>query len=154
MTDSAPIQRTWSQLTRDNVFELARLRTEVFFLEQRIDEPELDERDRDETTEHVWIADDSGPAAYLRVVVDAVLQPGNQDAHRLIGRVVTRADRRGEGLAGRLLAHVIAQHGDEPLALHSQSYVQPLYALAGFVAFGAEYVEAGIPHVSMYRAPS
>lgn len=148
------MQRTWSELTRDDVFELARLRTEVFFLEQRIDEPELDERDRDESTEHVWIADEHGPAAYLRVVVDETPQPGNRDARRLIGRVVTRADRRGEGLSRRLLEHVIVQHGHEPIALHSQSYVQPLYAAVGFEAYGDEYVEAGIPHIGMYRAPS
>ncbi len=138
-------------MSRDEFFELARLRTEVFFLEQRIDEPELDERDRDETTEHRWIADEQGPAAYLRVVVDATPQPGNQDARRLIGRVVTRADRRGEGLARRLLDDVIERHGHEPLALHAQSYIQGLYAAAGFAAYGDEYLEAGIPHIGMYR---
>jgi len=152
VTDSSPIQRIWSELTRDEFFELARLRTEVFFLEQRIDEPELDDRDRDESTEHVWITDERGPAAYLRVIVDAVVQPGNQDARRLVGRVVTRADRRGEGLSRRLLEHVIQQHGHEPMALHSQSYIQSLYAAVGFEAYGDEYVEAGIPHLSMYRA--
>lgn len=154
MADSSPIQRTWGQLTRDEFFEIARLRTEVFFLEQRIDEPELDERDRDESTEHVWIADERGTAAYLRVVVDDVPQPGNRDARRLIGRVVTRADRRGEGLSRRLLEHVIQRHGSEPLALHAQSYIQPLYAALGFEAYGAEYLEAGIPHIGMRRAPT
>lgn len=144
--------RTWGELGLDEFFEIARVRTEVFFLEQRIDEEELDERDREETTEHVWIADDRGVAAYLRVVVDAQPQEGNRDARRLIGRVVTRADRRGEGLARRLIEHVIERHGHEPLALHAQSYIQPLYAALGFEPYGDEYVEAGIPHVSMYRA--
>lgn len=152
MPDSSPIEKTWSHLTRDEFFELAQLRTEVFFLEQRIDEPELDERDRDESTEHVWITDENGPAAYLRVIVDDEPQPGNRDARRLIGRVVTRADRRGEGLSRRLLDHVIERHGAEPLALHAQSYIQPLYAGVGFEAYGDEYLEAGIPHIGMYRA--
>ena len=144
--------RTWGELSLDEFFEIARVRTEVFFLEQRIDEEELDERDREETTEHVWIADDRGVAAYLRVVVDAQPQEGNRDARRLIGRVVTRADRRGQGLARRLIEYVIERHGHEPLALHAQSYIQPLYAALGFEPYGDEYVEAGIPHVSMYRA--
>lgn len=131
------------------------MRTSVFFLEQRIDEEELDDRDRDETTQHVWVADPSGAVlSYLRVVVDAEPQPGNGGARRLIGRVVTRADARGRGLSTRLLDHVIAQYGKEPLALHAQSYIQPLYARHGFVAFGEEYQEAGIPHVSMLRAPT
>lgn len=144
--------RTWGELSLDEFFEIARVRTEVFFLEQRIDEEELDERDREESTEHVWISDDRGVAAYLRVVVDEQPQEGNRDARRLIGRVVTRADCRGQGLARRLIEHVIERHGHEPLALHSQSYIQPLYAALGFEPYGDEYVEAGIPHVSMYRA--
>lgn len=148
------MQKTWGEFTLDEFFEIARVRTEVFFLEQRIEEEELDDRDRDETTEHVWVADDRGVAAYLRVIVDATPQPGNRDARRLIGRVVTRADRRGQGLAHRLVEHVIEQHGHEPLALHAQSYIQPLYAAHGFEPYGDEYLEAGIPHVSMYRAAS
>ncbi|WP_328821671.1 GNAT family N-acetyltransferase [Microcella pacifica] len=152
MPETSPMLRTWGELSLDEFFEIARVRTEVFFLEQRIDEEELDERDREETTEHVWISDDRGVAAYLRVVVDEQPQEGNRDARRLIGRVVTRADCRGQGLARRLIEHVIERHGHEPLALHSQSYIQPLYAALGFEPYGDEYVEAGIPHVSMYRA--
>ncbi|MER3388184.1 MAG: GNAT family N-acetyltransferase [Microcella pacifica] len=152
MPETSPMLRTWGELSLDEFFEIARVRTEVFFLEQRIDEEELDERDREETTEHVWISDDRGVAAYLRVVVDEQPQEGNRDARRLIGRVVTRADCRGQGLARRVIEHVIERHGHEPLALHSQSYIQPLYAALGFEPYGDEYVEAGIPHVSMYRA--
>jgi ElaA protein len=146
------MQRTWSTLSLDEFFEIARVRTEVFFLEQRIDEEELDDRDREETTDHLWIADHRGVAAYLRVVADPLPANGNRDARRLIGRVVTRPDRRGEGLARLLLDEVIARYGHEPLALHSQSYIQPLYAAVGFEPYGDEYLEAGIPHVSMYRA--
>lgn len=154
MPDSSPQCRTWADLSLDEFFDIAALRTEVFFLEQRIDEPELDARDREPTTEHWWIADDRGPATYLRVVVDGTPQPGNRDARTLIGRVVTRADRRGEGLARRLLAHVVERHGHEPLALHAQVYAQPLYAGLGFATYGDEYLEAGIPHIGMHRAPT
>jgi len=154
VVDSSPQCRTWADLSLDEFFDIAALRTEVFFLEQRIDEPELVARDREPTTEHWWIADDRGPATYLRVVVDGTPQQGNRDARTLIGRVVTRADRRGEGLARRLLAHVVERHGHEPLALHAQVYAQPLYAGLGFAAYGDEYLEAGIPHIGMHRAPT
>ena len=50
-----------------------------------------------------------------------------------------------------MLDHVIERHGAEPLALHAQSYIQPLYAGVGFEAYGDEYLEAGIPHIGMYR---
>lgn len=38
------------------------------------------------------------------------------------------------------------------MLLHSQQYIAPLYAKVGFEPFGEVYEEAGIPHVSMYRA--
>lgn len=141
-------------MTPDDAFEIFALRTSVFYLEQRIDEEELDERDRDESTLHVWIRDDRGVASYLRVLLNDEPRPGDADARRLIGRVVTRADRRGQGLSRHLLEHVIAQFGREPIALHSQSYVQPLYAAVGFEPYGDEYLEAGIPHIGMRRAPT
>ena len=152
MADPSPIQRTWSRLTVDEFFEIASLRTTVFFLEQRIDEEELDSRDREESTQHLWIPDAQGVAAYLRVVENASPARGDRDARRLIGRVVTRPDRRGEGLARILIAVVIERFGHEPLALHSQSYIQPLYEGFDFEPYGEEYIEAGLPHRAMYRA--
>ena len=138
-------------MTADDVFGFAKLRTDVFFLEQQITEEELDDRDREPATEHSWIEDAAGVAAYLRVILDD--RPSHLDARRLLGRVVVRADRRGKGLSQRLIRAVIERHGHEALLLHAQEYIAPLYAKFGFEAFGDVYPEAGIPHISMYRAP-
>ena len=62
--------KSWGQLTTLELYALLKLRTDVFFVEQRIDEEELDNRDQEPTTEHLWIADVTGVAAYLRVLVD------------------------------------------------------------------------------------
>jgi ElaA protein len=140
----------WSELTTEQLYGILKLRTDVFFLEQRIDETELDYRDSEPTAEHYWIADDAGIAAYLRTLLDEV--PEHRDARRIVGRVVVREDRRGNGLAQQLMTEVIDRHGDEPLMLHAQEYIAPLYARYGFEPFGEVYQEAGIPHLSMYRA--
>ncbi len=150
MPDSSALDRPWSDLTTDELYSFLKLRTDVFFVEQKVDETELDDRDREPSTRHYWIADETGAAAYLRTLVDAV--PTHRDAARLIGRVVVRADRRGEGLAQKLIAEVLDRHGDEALLLHAQAYIAPLYARFGFVPFGEVYEEAGIQHVSMYRS--
>lgn len=152
MTDSSPICRTWGQLSLDEFFSVARLRTEVFYLEQRIDDIELDEHDRAASTEHWYLTDDSGVAAYLRVLIHDTPHPGDRDARHIIGRVATRADRRREGLARRLLDAVIERHGDQPMALHAQVAVMSVYAAVGFEPYGDEYDEAGIRHIGMYRA--
>lgn len=144
--------KSWPELTTRELYSIMKLRTDVFFLEQRADEEELDWRDLEPRTRHYWIDDDRGTAAYLRVLWDAV--PQHLDAHLVIGRVATRADRRGEGLALRLLRCVLDDLGREPMLLHAQEYVQGLYAKVGFASFGGVYDEAGMPHVSMYRPGS
>lgn len=152
MPECSVIAKPWGEITTAELYSLLKLRTDVFLVEQRVDEEELDNRDLEPGTVHYWIEDAAGTAAYLRVLFDA--QPEHRDAQRLVGRVVVRADRRGEGLAQQLLARVIDDFGAEPMLLHAQEYIAPLYARHGFVAFGSVYQEAGIPHISMYRAPN
>ncbi len=148
--DHALITKPWSELSIEELYAFVKLRTDVFLVEQKVDEAELDWRDAEPTTLHYWVEREGVTAAYLRVLEDA--EPEHADARRLIGRVVVHPDHRGAGLALALLERVVADWGHEALLLHSQSYIAPLYARAGFEAFGEEYVEAGIPHISMYRA--
>ena len=141
--------RSWAELTTDELYSLLKLRTDVFYVEQSVDDSELDGRDREPTTRHYWIEDAAGAAAYLRVLVDPA--PEYKDADHVVGRVVVRSDRRGEGLAQALFARVFEEYPSCAFLLHAQEYIAPLYAKLGFAAFGEGYMEAGIPHMSMYR---
>ena len=132
---------------------MAVLRSEVFFLEQKIDEEEFDTADRDPTTLHLWISDDEGMAAYLRIVhnpAQAVSHDGIADS---LGRMVVRKSARGRGLAQVLMARALEISGDKPLYLHAQDYVTALYVKFGFERRGELFQEAGIPHVVMVRHP-
>ena len=145
------VEKRWSELLTDELYEIVKLRTDVFYVEQKVDESELDRRDKEDATAHLWITGDHGDvAAYLRVLCDAEAEYG--DAHRLPGRVVVGAAYRGRGFARLLLTRVVELFGSEPLLLHSQSYITELYAGFGFVPVGEEFVEAGIPHRTLYRA--
>lgn len=149
MPDSSIIEKPWSKLTTSELYSFLKLRTDIFFLEQNIDEEELDWRDSEAATLHYWIADAGGTVAYLRVIEDP--EPTYLDARRLFGRVVVRPDRRGEGLAQVLIERVLERFGGESMLLHAQTYIAPLYAKYGFIESGDVYVEAGLPHVLMYR---
>lgn len=140
--------RNWEELTRDEFFEIVSLRSEVFFVEQRIDIPDLDDLDRHPETLHWWIPDETGCAGYLRTVL---LGEPELEATRSFGRVAVRADRRGDGLARALVAAVLGRFGGQPIVIHSQSHVVPLYCEFGFEPVGPEYPEAGIPHTRMRR---
>lgn len=143
-------QKVWSELTTSELYAFLKLRTDVFFLEQQIDETELDDRDREPSTLHLWLADENGTvAAYLRVLLDP--EPELRDARLVIGRVVVDPEWRGRGLAQQLLAQVLAVFGDRAMLLHAQAYITPLYAGFGFEPVGEPFQEAGIQHQSMYR---
>jgi ElaA protein len=150
MPECSVVVKSWGELTTEELYAVLKLRTDVFFVEQRVDEEELDNRDQEPETRHYWIADDAGIAAYLRLLHND--SPEHRDARLVVGRVVVRPDRRGEGLAQELMSRVVADAGTEPMMLHAQHYVAPLYARFGFEAFGEPYVEATILHISMYRA--
>jgi ElaA protein len=147
--DSSPVVKAWSRLTTDELYGILKLRTDVFFLEQKIDETELDDRDREPATRHYWLAEGRTVTSYLRVLLAA--EPEHLDADRVIGRVVVHPEHRGAGLAQILLQRAVDDFGDRAMLLHAQTYIVPLYARFGFTPVGTEYLEAGIAHQSMYR---
>lgn len=153
MTSTPVIHRTWGEFTPDEVFEMAVLRSEVFFVEQKIDEEEFDSADRDPTTIHLWIADEQGMAAYLRIVHNSDATGGPDGIADSLGRMVVRASARGRGLAQMLMSEALGLVGDRPLYLHAQDYVTSLYEKFGFERRGELFQEAGIPHVLMVRLP-
>jgi putative acyltransferase len=100
--------KAWEELTKDELFEIVCLRSEVFFVEQRADTPDFDAFDRDPRTRHWWVPDVGGCAAYLRTVE---LDEPELGVSQSFGRVAVRADRRGEGLARRLIAAALGRLG-------------------------------------------
>jgi ElaA protein len=153
MSSPLVIHKTWGEFTPDEVFEMAVLRSEVFFLEQKIDEEEFDAADRDPTTLHLWISDDEGMAAYLRIVHNPDQASSHDGIADSLGRMVVRKSARGRGLAQVLMARALEIAGDKTLYLHAQDYVTSLYAKFGFERRGELFHEAGIPHVLMVRHP-
>ena len=143
------IVRRSNEISTAELYAVLKLRTDVFLLEQHVDEEELDWRDLEPTTVHYFILDGRDAIACLRVLVDET--PEHRDARHIVGRVVVSSDHRGKGLAHALFERMLEDFGGEPLLLHAQEYIAPLYASHGFVAFGDVYEEAGIPHLSMYR---
>jgi ElaA protein len=150
MTDAAPAEPVlrrarFAELTPFEVYRLCRLRVDVFVVEQACPYPELDGRDTEPATEHLWFEADGEVAATIRVLDDG--------ATRAIGRVVTAPAYRGRGLAARLIERGVTDHGDLPLTLGAQAHLEGWYERFGFRRSGPGYDEDGIPHVPMRREP-
>ena len=148
------IVKRWDDLDTTEVYAIARLRSEVFLREQKVEDEELDWRDLDDGTLHLFIRSGREVVAYLRTLSVPALWnvPGADPVRRVLGRVATDPRYRGRGLAGALIGRAVELHAGEPIVLHAQTYITGLYGAHGFRAYGEEYDEGGIPHVSMVRA--
>ncbi|MGY1726825.1 GNAT family N-acetyltransferase [Geodermatophilus sp. SYSU D01062] len=148
MPASQPTLRTapFAELTPFEVYALCRLRVDVFVVEQECPYPELDGRDTEPATRHLWFEEDGEVLATIRVLDDG--------ATRAIGRVATAATARGRGLAARLIEAGIELCDGAPITLGAQAHLQGWYERFGFRLSGPGYVEDGIPHVPMRREPA
>jgi len=136
---------SFDDLDSRTAYRLWQLRESVFVVEQQCAYAELDGRDLEPTTRHLWVSDEDVPVAYLRLLEDA------EDLR--IGRVVVAATHRGRGLAESLMRRALALVGDRPSTLHAQAYLEQWYARFGYAAAGPEFLDDGIPHVPMRRPP-
>lgn len=138
----------FEDLDARTAYSLWRLRERVFVVEQECVYQELDGRDLEPGTLHVWLSepdalDGDVPIGYLRVLDD--------DGTARIGRVLVAPERRGQGLAERLLRRALELVGDRDSCLDAQSHLAGWYARFGYRQSGPEFVEDGIPHVPMRR---
>lgn len=100
----------FDELDRTTAYRLWQLRSLVFVVEQDCPYLDLDGRDLEPATVHLWVEDEAGtPVATLRLLDDG-------DVAR-IGRVVTHPDARGRALAGALLDEAVARIGGRPSVL-------------------------------------
>jgi len=136
----------FADLTPFELYDLCRLRVDVFVVEQACPYPELDGRDAEPATVHVWFEGDGAVLATIRVLDDGDT--------RAIGRVATAASARGRGLAARLMEEGLVLCDGYPVTLGAQAYLEGWYERFGFRRSGPGYVEDGIPHVPMRREPA
>ena len=146
MTLELAVKR-FDDLSTRELYNILRVRTAVFVVEQQCPYQECDERDL--AAWHLWLHDLQGNiAAYARV-----LPVGVQCAHVAIGRVLTV--RRGRGLGSQILTAAIDVARNRLQAsvieIEAQTYARPFYEKAGFRQVSDEFMEDGIPHIRMQR---
>jgi ElaA protein len=139
-----------SDLGIEQLYTLLKLRAEVFVVEQKCAYLDLDGQDLDGDTYHLMGWEDDQLVAYLRL-----LDPESQGGDVVIGRVLTSAQGRGQGLGHEMMEQALKQaekHWPQvPVYLSAQAHLQGYYGKYGFVVAGEEYLEDDIPHIGMRR---
>lgn len=137
------------RLTAERLYDILKLRQDVFLFEENIHYPDLDDVDKEAI--HVFaVAGGDGKetvASYARVYFDM------DEGHVKIGRVVTAAAHRGGGLASKVMANAVSEackhFGVSEVWLDAQEHVVDFYARLGFTVASEPFIEAGIKHVKM-----
>ena len=145
------VLKSFKQLDVDELFELLKLRVDVFVVEQNCPYPEIDEKDRHADTLHLFGTKKNGElAAYLRI-----LPPGLSFKEASFGRVVVTAQYRKQGISNTMVKKALEiienWRPEENIRIGAQVYLKQFYESHGFQCVSGEYFEDGIAHIDMLR---
>ncbi|MFI5287010.1 MAG: GNAT family N-acetyltransferase [Candidatus Dormibacteria bacterium] len=130
------------ELSSRTLLGILAVRQEVFVVEQNCVYQDIDARDGEPETVHLWIEDDRGRVvSTLRLLREGV----SEDR---IGRVATLASSRGNGYSSALLSRAI-ELSERPIVLSAQAYLVEWYGRFGFEICGQRWTEDGIEHAPM-----
>lgn len=142
-----------SELSVSALYELLKLRCEVFVVEQHCVYQDVDGEDLIGENRHLLGWRDNQLVAYARI-----LKNEDDFAPVVIGRVIVSPQVRGEKLGYQLMDRAVAscqqnwpQHA---IYLGAQAHLQSFYAHFGFRPVTDIYDEDGIPHIGMAREVS
>lgn len=140
--------KRFGELTPEEVYEILRLRCDVFIVEQKCAYPDID--GRDPFAYHLFCRNEDGSiGAYLRI-----LDPGQTFRETSVGRVLVRKDLRGGGLAKTLLKKAMDFTETvlcrRQIRIEAQSYLTEFYQSFGFAPCSDVFLEDGIPHIEMF----
>jgi len=144
------VSKGFDALTPHELYELLRLRSDVFVVEQNC--VFLDQDNKDQQCHHLLLYKEGTLVAYARLVPPGLAYP----AEMSIGRIITSAQVRGTGVGRQLLDVAIAAcyrlYGPGPIKIGAQLYAKKFYEAFGFVQSGEVYDEDGIDHIQMTKA--
>lgn len=136
----------FSELSVYQLFDLLKLRQDVFILEQTCLFPDIE--DTDKVCHHLLGYQQDKLVAALRIVPPEVCY-----AEPSMGRVATARSVRKNGVGRELMLQGIRKlyelYPGLPVRIGAQYYLKSFYASFGFEAVGDVYDEDGIMHIEM-----
>jgi ElaA protein len=140
--------KKFTELTSGELYQLLRLRSAVFVVEQASVFLDLD--DKDQYCAHLMGTRRGQLLAYSRIV-----PAGVTFEYASLGRIVVAQEGRGQGLGKMLMDRSISEleekFGAVPIQIGAQTYLRAFYGNFRFVPCSEPYIEDGIEHIEMVR---
>jgi ElaA protein len=147
--------KKFNELSIHQLYDLLKLRVDVFIVEQTCNYPDLDsdknQLDRHQDTLHLLGYQDDILVAYLRILAKGQ----SYDNYISIGRVVTVSHARGSSLGHELMIEGLKAcyqyFANQDIKISAQEHLIKFYQQHGFEQVSAMYLEDDIPHVAMLK---
>ena len=140
------ITKTFSELDTEDLYQILRIRSEVFVVEQDCVYQDIDNKDKNAI--HLYYKENDQIVAYTRI-----FKAGDYYENPCIGRVVVSKKNRGNDLGKKIMIdsmeYIKQNIKGEKIELSAQKYLDKFYKDLGFYKIGEDYLEDGIPHQRM-----
>lgn len=142
--------KTYEEISRQELYDLLQLRSEIFVVEQDCVYQDID--GKDQNAFHVLGLKEGKLVAYTRV-----FKAGDYFEQASIGRVAVAKSQRKHGFGQKIMkasmAFIVQNLNEPTIVLSAQTYLIKFYSEMGFQAVGENYLEDGIPHIKMKYQP-
>ena len=137
-------KKLFRELTVDELYELLRVRSEVFVVEQDCVYQDMD--GDDQVSVHLWLTEGDKVVALCRVC-----PAGTHMEEVSIGRVITTERNKGYGKRIMLEGIKVAQEhfNAKRIDIEAQEYARGFYEQVGFRQSSEPFILDGIPHIRM-----
>ena len=136
------------ELSSMQLYQLLKLRVDVFVVEQNCPYPELDDKDHQTDVYHLLGYQEGELVACARL-----LAPGISYKQVSLGRIATAKTHRQHGLGKLLLTTALQQcelhWPQQDIQIGAQVYLINFYQRFGFKRHSADYLEDDIKHLDM-----
>ena len=140
--------KSFSDLTKEELYNILSLRSEVFIVEQNCAYQDIDQKDQ--FALHVFLKKNNQIIAYTRI-----FKPNDYFEYSSIGRVVVLKKVRASKIGSQIMSFSIKKieeiFNETKIKISAQKHLISFYEKLGFKTIGEEYLEDGIPHIAMIK---
>ncbi|MGL5123086.1 MAG: GNAT family N-acetyltransferase [Fusobacteriaceae bacterium] len=138
--------KKFNELTGEEIYEIFKIRAEIFVVEQNCIYNDLDKKDKEAI--HLMMKDKNEVKAYLRILKPGVSYPASS-----LGRVLVVKEARRKGFAEKILKegikYILQNYQGDKITIGAQEYLKEFYKKLGFEIESEVYLEDGIKHIDM-----
>lgn len=138
---------SFDELTNVQLYDLLKLRQDVFIIEQNCIYPDIDGYDK--KASHLLIYEYDELVAYSRIFAPDI----KYNEETSIGRIIVSQNKRGESLGKTLIEksinYCITNYPKSDIRIEAQAKLKNYYSDLGFIGDSDIYLVDGIDHLQM-----